>query len=461
MTQRLWFKLTSAFAFVIIVGILATVLVVRQGAASQFAHLMVNNHMVQPENLLRLLVDYYTGQGSWAHIDQHLPALVEQASDGVMSGMMGSMMGMTDNHLRIVDAHGVVVADSADATHKAHPPNTPLEGWSIIVAGQSVGELFVDGTMMRANSTASNSLLSRLTRAVFIAGIVAGLVALVLAGVLVRQITWPLTALTKASKRIATGDLQVRVPVHSHDELGELAATFNQMAGSLETQERLRSNLIIDVAHELRTPLTGIQGTVEAMQDGVFPMTTENLAAIHEQVMLAAARIALANAEAGQIRLDLTALNLAELCQNQVALFQPQAVQQQIHLTLHQADNVPLIQGDNQRLGQVLNNLLSNALRHTPAGGTVALTLAANTTGINLHVTDSGEGIAATDLPHVFDRFYRADHSRTRQTGGSGLGLAIARQLVEAHGGKIWAESPPAGASKGSRFTIFLPLPTV
>jgi signal transduction histidine kinase len=322
--------------------------------------------------------------------------------------------------------------------------------------------LLVEGAMMVGTSTRNDSLVAGVTRAVLLAGLTAGLVGLLLAMLLVRQITRPLTSLNQASSRIAGGDLTVRVPVQGKDELGELAVTFNQMANSLEIQERLRRTLMADIAHELRTPLTGIQGTIEALQDGIFPITQENLGAVHEQVLLLNRLVedlrTLANAEAGQLSLDRLPLKLAELCQRQVTAFQAQAAAKQVALTL-EADGIPAtVCGDEQRLGQVLNNLLDNALRHTPAGGAIQVCLSAPNGVVRLAVIDTGEGISSVDLPHLFDRFYRADPSRNRRTGGSGLGLAIARQLVQAHGGRIWAESPPPGQEHGSAFLVELPL---
>jgi len=165
----------------------------------------------------------------------------------------------------------------------------------------------------------------------------------------------------------------------------------------------------------------------------------------------------LANAEAGQLSLDRLPLNLTELSQRQVTAFQPQARGKQIDLTL-QSNAAPVtVCGDEQRLGQVLSNLLDNALRHTPTGGAVQVQLAALNGVARLAVTDTGEGITAEALPHLFDRFYRAELSRNRRTGGSGLGLAIVRQLVQAHGGRIWAESPPTGQQQGSAFILELP----
>jgi len=459
--NHLWFKLTGAFALVIGIGVLVTVVLTRQGTATQFAHFMVNGNMVRPAWLLPNLADYYQQQQGWTNLDARLDQIVTASSDGTMSGMVGSMMGMFDNRIQIIDANGVVVADAAGVAGGPALTTDLVQRWPIRVEGKPIATLLVEGAMMGHPHLDDARLLSGVTRAVLMAGLIAGLVALVMAALLVRQITRPLVSLSQASSRIAAGDLAARVPVQSHDELGALAANFNQMAGSLETQETLRRNLMADIAHELRTPLAGIQGTVEALQDGVFLPTPENLAVIHEEIMLINRLVedlrTLANAEAGKLTLDYTPLDLRDLAKRQVAAFQYRALAQGTDLTLAAGADLPPVNGDEQRLSQVLANLLDNALRHTPAGGNVRVQLSKINTGVDIAVVDTGEGIPAADLPYIFERFYRTDRARSRKTGGSGLGLTIARQLVEAHGGRIWVNSPPTGQAHGAEFHLSLP----
>ncbi|MEZ4619364.1 MAG: ATP-binding protein [Caldilineaceae bacterium] len=233
------------------------------------------------------------------------------------------------------------------------------------------------------------------------------------------------------------------------------------MANSLEFARACPPPLIADVAHELRTPLAGIRGTIEAFQDGVFAPTAENFAHIHQEVLLLNRLVedlrTVANADAGTLTLDFATVDLAALVQRQVAAFQVQAHDQQIALQVTVREPIAAIQGDEERLRQVFNNLLDNALRHTPAGGLIELTLANVPDGVQVLVRDNGEGIPAETLPHIFERFYRVDPARSRATGGSGLGLTITRQIVEGHGGQIEVHSPPVGASQGSEFCLFLP----
>ena len=222
-----------------------------------------------------------------------------------------------------------------------------------------------------------------MTRTVLLAALAAGAAALALGALIVRQITQPLDNLSSAAQRINAGDLTARVEVQGEDEIAAVARSFNQMADGLQQQEKLRRNLMADVAHELRTPLTGIQGAVEAMQDGIFPADAENLEALHAEVMLLNRLVddlrTLATAEAGQLALQRRCFDIGELCRRQVNLFQYGAHARRIQLAAHgAADSVadgPWVYADDQRIGQVLHNLIDNALRHCQEGCKVDVTV--------------------------------------------------------------------------------------
>jgi two-component system OmpR family sensor kinase/two-component system sensor histidine kinase BaeS len=449
----------GVFAAVIVVGVVVTVLLARQGTATQVSHIVVGNRMVQPSALRQDLIAYYASQGSWDGLDRYLMQLVTGANRGMMRGMMGQMMHMFDGTLLVLDANGRTVASLGDLDNLSPTLRSGQDGWSLEWNGQRIGTLIVEGTPMTGLD--SDSLVAAVTSAVLTAALVAALVAFVLGAVLIRQITRPLAQLNRAAKEIASGDLNVRVNIASRDEVGQLGETFNGMVASLATQESLRRNLMADVAHELRTPLTGIQGTVEAMQDGVFPLSSEQLESIHEGVLLLNRLVedlrTLAHAEARQLSLHKGAVDLAALAARVRAAQLPQAQQRGIDLSLRVDDPLPTLWGDEERLQQILGNLLTNALRHTPNGGAVDLNLSAANGHIEIAVIDNGEGIDPADLPYVFDRFYRGDPSRSRHTGGSGLGLAIVRQLVEAHGGQVRVESPSVGRRHGTGVHVQLP----
>lgn len=457
---RLWIKLMGTFAAVIVVGVAVTVLLAWQETVTQVSHIVVGNRMVQPSVLREDLIAYYASQGSWDGLDRRLLQLVTGANRGMMRGMMGPMMHMFDGTILVLDAAGQPVASLGNLDNLPSTLRSGQDGWPLVWNGQRIGTLVVEGTPMTGLD--SDSLVSAVTRAVLTAALVAALVAFVLGAVLIRQITRPLAELNRAAKEIAEGDLNVRVNITSRDEVGQLGETFNGMVASLARQESLRRNLMADIAHELRTPLTGIQGTVEALQDGVFPLNADQLDSVHEGVLLLNRLVedlrTLAHAEAGQLSLRKNRVDLATVAVRVRAGQLPLAQQREIALSLQVDDLLPTVWGDEERLQQVLGNLLTNALRHTPNGGAVDLNLSAADGQVKIAVIDTGEGIDPADLPYVFNRFYRGDPSRSRQSGGSGLGLAIVRQLVGAHGGQVSVESPPTGRQHGTAFYVQLPL---
>ncbi|MEV7095833.1 HAMP domain-containing sensor histidine kinase [Amycolatopsis sp. NPDC051045] len=275
----------------------------------------------------------------------------------------------------------------------------------------------------------------------------------VLAG---RRLVHPIRALTAAARRMADGDRAARVPVHGNDEVTQLAAAFNTMADSIANTDRQRRALVSDVAHELRTPLANVRGHLEAVQDGVFPLDAELVGSLLEESALLERLVAdlqdLALADAGMLRIHPEECQAGDLAEQAVAAHRARAEASGVDLRVAVAEAV-VIRADPTRLRQALGNLVSNATRHTPAGGSVTVTVTGPADQVEFTVTDTGTGIAAEHLPHVFERFYRADPSRSRATGGSGLGLAISKHLVEAHDGELSVTSTPGC---GSTFTIRL-----
>ena len=282
----------------------------------------------------------------------------------------------------------------------------------------------------------------------------------------VRRITSPLSETMKAADAMAEGDLSVRVPEEGNGEFRHFARSFNRMAEALETADRQRRELLADVAHELRTPLTIIQGNLEGLRDGIYEATPEHLELVLDETRNLGRLVddlrLLTLAEAGQLPLDLQLLGVSQLLADVRDAFACQARETGIALTMEVAELLPPLIGDPQRLGQVLGNLVANALRHTLAGGEIALgaALASSQDGHNwlrLWIADTGEGIPSEDLPRIFDRFWRGDPSRSHAAGGgSGLGLAIAKSLVEAHGGRIGAKSQ---LGEGTTVYCLFPLP--
>lgn len=297
--------------------------------------------------------------------------------------------------------------------------------------------------------------------ALVLALVAAGLAAMLVSLLLSRSIVAPLRHMTSVSQHIADGHYEERVQIANHDELGQLANTFNRMAENLEQIELMRRQLIADVSHELRTPLTAIQGSMEGLLDGVLPADPETYQQIHQE----AGRLArlvddlqeLSRVEAGAFPLDKKPARVDELILTTIKRLTPQAGRKNITLDADLPADLPLVSLDEARITQVLTNLISNAIQYTPEGGSVRIISRQSKDEIQVNVIDTGIGVPPEHVANLFTRFYRVDKSRSRQAGGgSGIGLTIARHLVESHDGRIWVESP--GIGQGSTFSFTLPL---
>jgi two-component system sensor histidine kinase BaeS len=392
------------------------------------------------------LADYYAARGSWDGVEAVLPG-----GRGRGRGAGGGPP------LRLADAQDRIVAGQAGAPVGETATVEELRnGLPIVVDGQQVGTLLLPGGEWL--TVEQETFLGRVQLALVVSGGGALVVALVLGALLVRGITRPLRQLSAASRSIAAGDLDARVPVRSSDEIGQLAAAFNHMAADLAHAEEARRQQAADVAHELRTPLTIIQGHLEALADGIFPADAEVLDPALEQARLLTRLVedlrTLSLAEAGQLVLNPVPTEVGGWVSGVVAGFRALAADREVTLGLEIADDLPPVRVDAGRMAQVLGNLLDNALRHTPEGGQVAVRAARGDGGVVVSVSDTGPGVPPGQLLHLFERFWRGDPSRSRRTGGSGLGLAIARRIVEAHGGRIWAELVADG---GLRVSFRLP----
>lgn len=273
------------------------------------------------------------------------------------------------------------------------------------------------------------------------------------------NITAPVHAMSLATQRIADGHYEDRVPVQGQDELAQLAMRFNQMAEKLDHVELKRRQLIGDVSHELRTPLTAIKGSMEGLIDGVLPATEETFQQIHAEAdrlnRLVDDLQELSRVEAHAYELNLQSLDVASLVSTVAKRLSAQMEAKQIVLGFELARDLPQVLVDPDRAIQILMNLVANAAQYTPKAGRILISAKPIIGEVQISVQDTGIGIAEEHLPHIFDRFYRVDKSRSRRAGGgSGIGLTIARALVEAHGGRIWVES--AGEQQGSTFTFTL-----
>jgi signal transduction histidine kinase len=300
--------------------------------------------------------------------------------------------------------------------------------------------------------------INAVTRSLLVGVLVGAAAAVVLAFAFARGILRPIGALTSAAQQMERGDLSQRVVVTSNDEIGQLAHAFNAMAGALARTEQLRRTMVADVAHELRTPLTNLRGYLEALRDGVAEPRRETIDSLYEEALLLAHLVddlqELSLSDAGRLGLRQEPFEAAALLNASALALAPQARERGVELVVEPPPVLPLVYADSQRIGQVLRNLLTNALTYTPPGGTVRLRAEPSRGMVKIAVQDTGCGIEPEHVPNVFERFYRADPSRARSTGGAGIGLALVKQFVDAHGGTVDVVSAPG---RGSCFSFTVP----
>lgn len=344
--------------------------------------------------------------------------------------------------------------------------NTAIMNLSIQAAfDRHLGTMGEGMQTMMGNMRGTNlfgSFRAAVNESLLISFAVAFTIAIAASLLISRLITRPVNTLTNASQSIAKGEYNHRIPKEEipADELGQLAVSFNQMAEKLEQTETMRRQLIGDISHELRTPLTAIKGSMEGLIDGVLPKDETTFAQIYHDAdrlqRLVEDLQELSRVEAGQFKLIKKSIKIENLAKSAVSALRSAFVRKNVVLNLHSDKNLPKIMADLDRIQQVLQNLLGNALQFTPSGGEVVVTLSKSSEGVEVSVQDNGAGIEARHLDHIFERFYRADPSRSRTNGGgSGIGLTISKRLIEAHGGKIRVESH--GKNQGSKFTFTLP----
>jgi two-component system OmpR family sensor kinase len=449
--NRLWVRLAFAFVLVTAVGVATIALLTDWSAAREFRQYVARQGAIAQSGLIDDLVSFYQRNNTWDGVG---PVLTDQQG-GIGRGR-GAMRGRP--LLLLADAQGQIVYDERGTrTGATLSAEERMSAIPLASGGQTIGYLVLTAGRGLAVSP-EQEFLDELRRTLLIAGIAAGSLGILLGLVISRTVAAPLAHLAQAARAFAARDWDRRVTIKGTDEVLAVAREFNVMAETIQQAESLRRNLMADVAHELRTPLTVLQGNLRAMLDGVYPLEPAEIATLYDETRLLGRLVddlrELALAEAGKLPLNVQKVKVSAACRTAQSEFAVVAETQGVTLNVDVADDL-YVAADPDRLAQVLRNLLANALRHTPKGGAILVSAqegAGNT--VRVCVTDSGEGIAAEDLPHVFDRFYRGDKSRARAAGGTGLGLSIAKAWVEAMGGQIGVESERA---RGSTFWFTLP----
>jgi len=333
---------------------------------------------------------------------------------------------------------------------------------TVTVNGATVGTIYVDRWESTEDFLLKKHVLDSMRTQGFIVPALTGIVALLLGRWLTKKLTQPLKRLLPAIQKIAAGELHVRIPVTTKDELGKVTEAFNHMAQQLFRAEQVRKNLTADVAHELRTPLSIIQCHMETIQEGGRDIPPETLLPMQDEVIRLSKLVddlhQLTLAEAGKLKLDRSPVDLVPLLDRIIDMLKPEAEERQIEMVRSYPAQKLNVLVDSNRMTQVFYNLLVNAMQHTSSGGRISIRVTDSSHDesrfASVSIADTGVGIAAEQLPYLFDRFYRAEESRSRHTGGMGLGLAIAKEFVEAHQGFISVQSE---VGRGTQFTVNLP----
>lgn len=450
--DRLWFRLAAAFLVVALTGIAVVSLLANRAAESSFNRFLNNESTLVWEQLAEDLGADYEARGDWS------------GAERLLARAAGPGQGQGNTILTLVDRGGNELAASRRRGQNA--PDMPvLLTLPVMVDGGPGATLQVSGMgggMGMGGGQASEQFFAEVNRAIWLGGLAAVLVAVTLGAWLAYRLTRPLTQLTDATHQMASGRLHQQVPVTDRGELGELAASFNQMAGTLALAEQQRKQLLADVAHELRTPLSVLRAQLEAMLDGILPLDLDNVALAHEETLLLGRLVddlrTLSLAEAGQLPLQIAAVDPAEAIALASAAFGPLYEAEGVTLVTETPEELPPVAVDPQRLQQVLGNLLANALRHAPEGPsrppTVTLSAESTSDQVVFSISDTGPGLSPEAQAQVFDRFWRGEKSRTRSAGGSGLGLAICQAIANAHGGQI---SVTSTVGQGTQFSVALP----
>lgn len=454
-----------SFALVIGLGGIITAFSINRATHIAFSKMVREGDITIAEELADTLGLYYKENGSWKDVDeivfkpyQHIYLRSRPMGKSERNPVRGQQMQGV--HIVITDDTGNVIVSTGEYRKNTEIPVD--KGIPIYSDSRVTGYVFV-GSMIGAGLLPfQEEFLKSSANAIFLSLISMIVIAIIVGFFLIRHITFPVKKLTEASKSIAGGNLKAAVDLRRNDELGELALSFNKMAESLQRAEEWKKQIIADTAHELRTPLSLIQGRLEMMLDGVYPVDSEGIKIVYEETLMLTTLIGelseLSNAEAGEVSLHLERMSVESLLEFSREYFLPAAEERNISLTVESGKNIPEIMMDLQKMNQVIANLISNAVRYTPEGGSIILSSLydENTGLIEISVEDSGPGIPEKERSRIFNRLYRIDSHRNRNSGGSGLGLAISREIVKLHGGTIRAEE--GKILGGARIVISLPV---
>lgn len=467
MIHNLNFRLLGAFTLVIIVTLGSAFFFTYQTTRNEISQMGERLELNQDTRMQAELTRYYQFLNTWNGIQTYITQWGQ----------------IYEKRIILTDNKDIIVADSDDKltgnTYDEQQINEDMVQIPISVTGQpipiilpdhqmkvfvsnpdTVGILYVaHGDFPGISGAALQITYDTIGRFFLWGGLIAVGIAILLTFFLSRRILSPVKALIGAARQFGKGDFSKRVDAKGKSELSELAHSFNSMADNLEHAQRLRQNMVADVAHELRTPLSNLKGYLEALKDGVIKPNRATIQSLNEEAASLSRLVAdlqeLSLADAGELKIYVQPEDISKLIKETVTILRPNAAAKGLKLATDIKARLPMLNIDADRIKQVLRNLLENAIAHTGKGSKITITAHQVDKMISISITETGEGIPPEDLPFIFERFYRVDKSRARTTGGSGLGLTIAKRLVETHGGNIEVKSE---VGKGSCFTFTLPI---
>ena len=454
------FKLIISLFLIVFVILGSLYFVVNRTTQEEFRDYVIRGRSNQLRGLREGLLEFYRENETWRGVDSYFRENVTAQAGGNGRGMGsgGNKISGGERSVALIGVDGrIIFSYDDDLVSKKVPEDLIGQGVVLEEDGRRIGTLLAGPLLSAELEGSERRFLASIDRTIIYAGAVGLAFALLLGWALFQQLTRPLNELTRATKKISSGDLDHRVSIDSEDEFGDLASSFNAMTKNLQESEEIRRRMIGDIAHELRTPLTVLSGEVEAIREGVYEPTDEKLKEIQDDLNLLHRLIEdlreLTLAEAGELELNRGPTDLLRLVKSVTRKLENIAELDGVVLETDLPASIPELNLDSERISQVLNNLVRNAIQHTARGDKVIIRVEEREDRVLVEVIDTGEGIPKEKLEHVFDRFYRGDSSRS-SGGGSGLGLSIAKELAEAHGGDIKIDSEPG---EGTMVTFSLP----
>jgi len=433
-------KYTIILIIVSLLGVVSVVVYASYVIENEFSKFLFRQ---EQDQIIENLIEIYATHDGW---------------EGITPQEINALTDKSPRSFTVLDNDGYVVIPSSTNKKGVEIPHKELsEGIPIEIDGNIVGNIVSTGGNLR--STLAESFSQAIDQSLIIGGAAAVVISLIVGVVFSFGLSKRIRVLSKAAKSIAQGEFKEKIEVKSKDEISDLAITFNQMSAKLDRMQTVRRQMTADIAHELRTPLSIILGRAETLAEGVLAPTQEVYEVIYSESLrmnrLVEDLRTLSLTDACELKLEKCAVNICSLLYDIINASENQSMEKGITINAHYQNQIPEIQADPDRLKQVFNNLINNAIRHTQKKGEIFIICERLENNIIIRIKDTGSGIPKEDLPYIFDRFYRGDKARERDSGGSGLGLAIAKSLVEAHHGRINVTSV---LGEGTQFMISLPI---